>query len=101
MAMFDELGVLAKEHYNKKEYQQSLSLFEQMVELDNNKLMNTYLYQYSWSMYHSQIKKDNAFSEDEKELTGRFVKFIINKFNNKDLIYQLTAQRVIKNFLGK
>lgn len=99
--MFDQYNALAQELYDKKEYLEAISIYDEMIQLDSVKFKKTLLFVYSWSLYKGLINQKDAFEKENEEITKTYIKFIIDNFSNNDLLYQLTAFRVIKNFKSK
>lgn len=98
---FEELSQKSLELYKSNQYVEAMVNFEHLRKMDEVQFEKKLLFYYLWCIYRTAIFRVDAFSNQRHEETQKYIKYILQKSNNKELIYQLTVFRVIKNLKDK
>jgi len=96
--MFEELKETAKISYDNKDYEKALELYEELKNLDEDKFEKQCIFAYMWCLFRVKINSEEAFNDNNVNETRLIVKYILDHQSNKDLLFQLTVFRVLKDF---
>lgn len=96
--MFEELKLTAKNSYDNKDYGKALELYEELRKLDADKFEKKCIFPYMWCLFRVKISAEDAFNDANINDTKAIVKYILDRQTNKDLLYQITVLKVLKDF---
>lgn len=96
--MFEDLKETAKIAYDNKDYEKALESYEELKNLDKGKFEKQCIFAYMWCLFRVKISPKEAFDDKNVNEIKLIVKYILDHQSNKDLLYQLTVFRVLKDF---